>query len=501
MFTFIRYLIKKYPHGSQRALEILPGLTSWSFILFPVWGSIFWPIGVAYFIIAFNVYWLYRSSTLAWEAVVSYYRIQAWQKYDWMGDVKGFPDWKEVKHVIVLPTYKEPEEILERTLAALEKQTIGAKQIIPIVAMEERAGKAINESRTKLLKKKFSGKFAGLFFTYHPFNLIGEVIGKSSNAAWAGKEFKKILREHKDWDIDKMTISSVDSDVALHPNHLAALTYQFLDSPNRYREIWQGAIVFYNNIERIPWPMRVFNRMSSVINMAQLSRPDRLINFSTYSMSLKLMDEIDYWDTDVIPEDYRIFFKTYFATKGEVEVAPLYIAVSADAAEAKGFLSTYTNTYEQVKRWAWGASDDAYILKKYFLDTEAPFWDKTIRVFKVMEDHFMWPVNWFIITLGANLPPLLNDTFSRTVMGKTLPQVSSAIMTISLVSLAAMILVDTKAKPKVKELPWWRKVLSPFEFILLPVVGFFFSALPGLDAHTRLMMGKYLEYRVTEKRA
>ena len=500
MLFWLRKLIVKYPNRSQRVLEILPGFVSWTFILFPIWGSIFWPVGVAYFIIAFNVYWLYRSTTLAFAALTSFYRIQAWEKYDWMGDVKGFADWKKVKHVIVLPTYKEPGDILIRTLEALESQTIGHDQIIPVIAMEERAGKEINESRVAQLKNRFAKSFAGLLFYYHPTDLAGEVIGKSSNAAWAGKEFRKELNKHKDWDIDMMTISSVDCDVALHPNHLAALTYMFLDDPHRYRKIWQGAIVFYNNIERIPWPMRVFNRMSSVINMAQLSRPDRLINFSTYTLSLKLMDEIDYWDTDVIPEDYRIFFKTYFATAGEVEVEPLFISVSADAAEADGFWSTYTNTYEQVKRWAWGASDDAYILKKYILDTTAPFWDKTIRVFKVIEDHFMWPVNWFIITVGANMPPLLNDSYSRTVIGKTLPQVSSTILTLSLVSLMAMIFIDLKARPKTN-LPWWRKVLSPFEFILLPVVGFFFSALPGLDAHTRLMMGKYLEYRVTEKKA
>ena len=501
MFVLLRYLIKKYPHGSQRALEILPGLTSWSFILFPVWGSIFWPIGVAYFIIAFNVYWLYRSITLAVAAVMSYYRIQAWEKYDWMGDVKGFADWKETKHVIMLPTYKEPGEILLRTLKALQDQTLGPKQIIPVIAMEERAGKEINGSREEMIMKEYKDVFAGIYFYYHPANLTGEVVGKSSNAAWAGKQFREELKKHKEWDIEKMTMSSVDCDVALHPNHLAALTYNFLDDPNRYNKIWQGAIVFYNNIERIPWPMRVFNRMSSVINMAQLSRPDRLINFSTYTLSLKLMDDIDYWDTDVIPEDYRIFFKTYFATKGEIEVEPIFISVSADAAEANGFWSTYTNTYEQVKRWAWGASDDAYIIKRYILDKDAPFWDKTIRVFKVVEDHFMWPVNWFIITVGANMPPLLNQTFSRTVMGKTLPQVSSAILTISLVSLAAMVFIDFKARPKVKDLPWWRSVFAPFEFILMPVVGFFFSALPGLDAHTRLMMGKYMEYRVTEKKA
>lgn len=111
----------------------------------------------------------------------------------------------------------------------------------------------------------------------------------------------------------------------------------------------------------------------------------------------------------------------------------------------------------------------------------------------------LWPVNWFLITLGATLPPLLNDKFSRTVIGKTLPQVASTILTLSLVSLLAIIVVDFKARPKVAGLAWWRRVVSPFEFILLPVVGFFFSALPGITAHTRLMLGKYLEYRVTEK--
>ncbi|KKS61600.1 MAG: hypothetical protein UV28_C0031G0008 [Candidatus Collierbacteria bacterium GW2011_GWE2_42_48] len=132
MFVFLRYLINKYPHQSQRVLEILPGFVSWSFILFPVWGSIFWPVGVAYFIISFNVYWLYRSLTLSVASVMSYFRIKAAEKYDWMGDVKGFADWMEVKHVIVLPTYKEPGDILVRTLEALEKQTLGAKQIYEI---------------------------------------------------------------------------------------------------------------------------------------------------------------------------------------------------------------------------------------------------------------------------------------------------------------------------------------------------------------------------------
>jgi hypothetical protein len=129
-----------------------------------------------------------------------------------------------------------------------------------------------------------------------------------------------------------------------------------------------------------------------------------------------------------------------------------------------------------------------------------PFWDKTLRVLHVLESHFLWPVNWFAITLGALIPTVLNDEFSRTILGKTLPQVTSAILTISLVSLLVVFLIDAANRPpRPEKVSILRKLLQPLEFILMPVVGFFFSALPGIDAHTRLMLGKYIEYRVTEK--
>jgi cellulose synthase/poly-beta-1,6-N-acetylglucosamine synthase-like glycosyltransferase len=495
----LRSWVKKYPDHSQRVLEILPGFVSWSLILFPVWGSFLLPVLTAYYVIAFDVYWFYRSVSMAILSLMAHYRIKASEIYDWAADAKKLTDWQKVKHVLVIPTYKEPVHTLERTLETLSEQTIGPKQIIPVIALEERAGEEHNEEVMKVLKKRFSKVFEDLIFSVHPRNLPGEVIGKSANAAWASKVLKARVVERKDWDMDFMTISSVDCDVVLHKSHLAALTFKFLQSPIRYNLIWQGAIVFYNNIEKIPLMMKIFNRVSSVIYMGLLMRPDRLINFSTYSMSLKLMDEVGYWDADVIPEDYRIFFKTYFAKAGQLEVEPIFLPVYADAAESIGYVSTFNNTYQQVKRWAWGASDDAYIMKKYITDTQAPFIDKTLRVFKVLEDHFLWPVNWFVITLGATLPPLLNEEFARTIIGKTLPQVASAILTASLLSMVLIIFVDFRARPEGRSQSPAKKIWSLLEFALLPVVGLFFAALPGLEAHTRLMIGKYIEYRVTEK--
>jgi hypothetical protein len=70
----------------------------------------------------------------------------------------------------------------------------------------------------------------------------------------------------------------------------------------------------------------------------------------------------------------------------------------------------------------------------------------------------------------------------------------------ALVFLLVMLVLDKIYRPKKpKEVPTWKALLGPFEFVLMPIVGFFFSALPGIDAHTRLMLGKYIQYKVTEK--
>jgi len=481
-----------------RFFEILPGVLSWSLIIFPIWGAFLVPTLVAYYIIAFDIYWLYRSIWTASLSLLGYYRIRASENFDWLAEAKSFLDWNRVHHIIILPTYKEPLSILRRTLKGLSKQTFPQKSLTVVLGFEEREGKDIKEKARKL-KEEFRGVFGNLITTFHP-DLPGEVKGKSSNAAWAGKIAKKKVVDEQGHNIDYTTITSNDADAILHANYFSNLTFKFLDDPKRYVKIWQSAIKFYNNIWRLPAITRAYNRVSSVISTGVLMRKDRLMNVSTYSMSLKLVDKLGYWDTDVIPEDYRMFFKAFYGTGGKTEVEPIFLPTFCDAAESDTKWKTFVNQYEQVKRWAWGTSDDAHMIYSWLTVPKVPFWEKTIRSLYVFKDHVLWPVNWFVITLGANIPPLLNKEFNRTIIGKTLPQVSSGILTLTLVALLVILFVDWQQKPKAPEgTSRWKRFFSPFEFILLPIAGFFFTALPGLDAHTRLMLGRYMEYRVTEK--
>ena len=59
-----------------RVLEILVPLLSWTLITFPLWFSPFHPALVAYFIIFFDLYFFYKSTSTAYNAVLSYKEIK-----------------------------------------------------------------------------------------------------------------------------------------------------------------------------------------------------------------------------------------------------------------------------------------------------------------------------------------------------------------------------------------------------------------------------------------
>ena len=488
--------IERYPDRSRRLFEISIPLLAWTLITMPVWLSFWHPALVAYLVLGFDVYWFYKSFLLAINGIKAFVTVSAHTKVDWLSEAKKCKDWQKIYHVIIIPEFKEPLSVLEETILNLTHQDFPKEQLIIVLATETIDPNA--DSVAKTLEKKYRHNFKYFWTTKHP-QIAGEVKGKSSNMAWAGKWTAQKLHE-LEFDLDFVTVTSCDADVLLHPKYFSYLTHAFLTDTDRKFHFYQPAILFYSNIWRIPLPGRVVNTTSSIFNLAILPQRKRLINFSTYSISFATVEKVGFWGVDVIPEDYHLFFKTYFALGEKVETQPLYIPVMADAAESKGFWKTMVNQYEQHKRWAWGVSDVPYVLKKYFTNTTISFWSKTARVLYLLENHLMWPTNWFILTLGSTLPPLVNHNFARTVLGHNLSQISSAILTICITFLLVMIILDLRAKPKRPEhFSKWKIPMLYLQWFTLPVVSFFLSALPGLDAHTRLMLGKRLEYRVTEK--
>ena len=496
MTNFFAKIFTRYPIKTRRALEILPGAMSWTLILFPIWGSFFIPYALAYFILFFDVYWFYKSFSLVITAFIASQKIQKAEKINWLSKARELPNFDKVTHVVVIPNYKESAEKLRETIKSLANQTFPTKRIYIVLAMEDR--EKDGKEKAGVLIKEFKNKFGDIFASYHP-DLPGEVKGKSSNEAFGGRLAYEKLVKGGVIDLDFATISSVDADYVFDKQYYSYLTNNFLVDEKRHNKFWQSANVNYNNFWSVPAPVRIIAFFGSLWRTGLLIQGDRLISNSTYSLSFKLLHQIDYWDTDVIPEDYRIFFKAFYKMSGNVWMSPIFLKTSMDAPLSSSYVKSLKNKYHQERRWSWGVSDDGLFIKWWLTVPNVPFFRKTMMIVNVLIDHLMWPVNWFIITIAANIMPFVNPVFSRTTLGYNLPKLAGLILTLCLFATLAMIVIDFRNRPRAAAPSKTKQLLFPLEFLLLPIVGFFLGALPALISHTQLMLGKRLEYKVTEK--
>lgn len=477
-------------------LELLPGIISWTLITSPIWGSLLIPHLMAYFILFFDVYWLYKSFFLVITSYLASKKIALAEKIDWKNKIEKFENLEKIHHIVVIPNYQENVHKLKESLTSLAEQTFWPKQIIVVLAMEERE-KDVRE-KSAILIAAFKHTFFDIFATYHP-DLIGEVKGKSSNQAFAAHVVDKELVAKGKIDARFATISSVDADSIFDKQYFSYVTYKFLTNPKRYNTFWQSANVHYNNFWNVPAPIRVMSFFSSLWRTGLLMQKDRLVTNSTYTLSFAMLKEIGFWDTDVIPEDYRIFFKAFYKLHGNVWAEPIFLKTFMDAPLSSSYMKSLKNKYNQERRWSWGVSDDPLFIKWWLTVPNVPFVRKTLMLYNVLLEHFLWPVNWFIITIAANVMPFVNPEFFKTSLGYNLPKLAGTMLTLCLFATLVMIIIDYRNRPQHPTSLKKRLFLFPLEFILLPVVGFFLSALPALISHTQLMLGKRLEYKVTEK--
>lgn len=486
---------------------MIPGFFAWMAILFPIWGALVVPKVVAYFVIAFLVYWFYQSFKSAILAVRGYFKIKADKKVDWKKLFKekyqsNWLKYDSINHVVIISSYKEPVEVIEMAVGSIAAQIdINLKKIHIVIAQEERAGTENNQKTIDYFSKKYKNIFGSITFSEHPKDITGETAGKHSNEAWAAKYFKKLFIDSGKFNIDNLTLTSCDVDTIFHPKLFSALTYRFTSSPNRYYRFWQSPIFWHHNINQVPGPIRIIGTLGNVIHIANIQEPDGIFfNYSCYSSSYKLIDSAGYWDIDMIPEDWHIFLQTFFSSGGKTSVEPIFLPTIVDAPDGKNYFNALKNRYNQCVRHAWGAIDIPYAIEQARIHTEIPLVTRLLRIYKLIKTHLIWSSNWFILTLGTSLPVILNPAFFQTSFGYNLPRISNIILTACLLPLFTLIILDWKLRPDSQKKGFLNFLKNLLQWPFMPLATLALSVLPGLHSHTRLFLGKRLEYKTTIKK-
>jgi len=219
-------------------------------------------------------------------------------------------------------------------------------------------------------------------------------------------------------------------------------------------------------------------------------------------MPWRALVEIGFWSTKMVSEDSRIFWHCFCYYRGDYEVEPLYYPVSMDVCMDETAWQTARNLYKQQRRWGWGVENVPYLMfntiKSWRVIPRKLFLDK---IFIQLYGFHSWATNAIIIGCIGWLPLFLgSDRFNQTVLSNNLPNVTRILMTIAMVGMVLSAIISSLLlPPRPVKTPWWRRLGMIAQWIFLPVTIVVFGAIPGLEAQTRLMLGKYMGFWVTPK--
>ncbi len=492
-----------------RFLEMLPGILAWGTLLFVTLMSWLAPVFIAFFIIAFDIYWLLKTVFLSLHMRATYGKMRKYMKIDWLEKLNQLTinnkqltikSWEEIYHLVILPFYKEPFEVLDGTVGAILNANYPKDKMIIILGAEQRAGEEA-ENIANRIKEKYANKFFKFLVTFHSANVVGELAGKGSNASFAARQAKDEIIDTLGLVHENIIVSNLDIDTRVFPDYFARLTYCFLTCEKPYQTSFQPIPVFNNNI----WEANAFSRVVATSgtfwHMMQQERPERLATFSSHSMSFKALVQMGFWNTKNVSEDSRIFWKSLLFYDGDYQVVPLFYPVSMDANLAPSFLQTCVNIYRQQRRWGWGSENIPYLIFGFFKNKKISLAKKIFWTFNHLEGFWSWATNALILFLLGWLPLFLGgQAFNLTVLSYNLPQITRSIMTLAMVGLVSSAIISTLLlPPRPKKYGQHKHLAMVFQWLLLPLTILTFGALPGLDAQTRLMLGKYMGFWVTPK--
>jgi cellulose synthase/poly-beta-1,6-N-acetylglucosamine synthase-like glycosyltransferase len=230
-------------------------------------------------------------------------------------------------------------------------------------------------------------------------------------------------------------------------------------------------------------------------------RPEKLITFSSHSMSFQALVDVGFRQTNVVSDDSRIFWQCFLRYNGDYRVVPLYYPISMDANCAPSFLKTMKNVYKQQRRWAYGAGDIAYSYFGFLKNRKIALSKKFSLGFAIFEGHWSWATSSIIIFLLGWLPIILGGReFGQTLLAYNLPNFVSKVLTLAMLGLVgSAYFTILLLPPKPPEYGKKKYLLFVLEWLLLPVIMIFFTSAPALDAQTRWLLGKYMGFWTTPK--
>ncbi|MEA3248740.1 MAG: glycosyltransferase family 2 protein [Patescibacteria group bacterium] len=487
--------------GVDRWAEVLPGAAVWLTLILAIVMSRVAPIWVMYFIILFDMYWVLRVSYFVFLLLISWRRYRRDIKTDWLAKARVLPGFDDTYHLIILPTLKEDIEVLRTTFRSIADVKYPISERFIVVLAGEEADRENFLKNAEIIRREFGHLFFRFMATVHPKGLPGEIPGKGSNAHYAGHRIKELVDE-LGIPYENIIVSTFDCDTCMHQQYFACVAYKYLTVPDPTRASYQPVALFNNNAWDASPVVRVGISGTTFWLMSELVRSERLFTFSSHSMSFRALVDVDFWERDIVSEDSRIFLQCMLHYDGDYRVVPIYIPVSMDMVQSETHGKSLVDFYKQQRRWAWGVEHFPYLIRRFRANPRIPLRKKLYYMFTLSEGMYSWATAPLLIFLLGYLPLwLAAEPVRANVFYQNTPHVLEMLMRLAMIGVIVSAVVGFALLPPRPSHKGRQNILIMIlQWIMVPVTFVVFGSIPAIDAQTRLMLGKYLGFKVTKKK-
>jgi hypothetical protein len=321
---------------------------------------------------------------------------------------------RQLKHIVVVPAYREPLPVLIRTLQSLPRTTDPENPESPVhVVMAFEAKDDTHAETFDTLKTHFGRDFASLTMTVHS-HVPSERPGKGSNENYALRQIMGDALQMRE-DPWRTMVTICDADSVFAPGFFDALESSYRGQLDGRRLIYSAPRNTYRNFGRLYNPLICMGECS--MNDSDLTENILMpySNFSNYSMLLGFVGEIDFWDPEVIPEDFHMVYKAMLCSRGANNVARVWSIISNDT------VTSFGDRYVQAKRHMWGVTNIAWILAIF---RHAPFsldrlWFKLLEAYAAEISDNLTPRVLLYLVLGYSVflhQPASSENFAHAAM-------------------------------------------------------------------------------------
>lgn len=485
--------------GQNRLLEMIPATLTWGTLIMAVAMSFWQPLWVIVFILFFDVYWLFRVGYFVFYLTISWRHYREDILVDWNTKIKELPHAKDITHLIFLPTAGEEYGVIQATLSGLARCKFDKSRMYVVLAGEERFAEHFKENAA-LAVAEFGSTFGSFVTTLHPKDIPGEAKAKGANMNFAARQVKRDVIDVEKIPYENIVVSAFDIDTIVHPQYFAYLTYKFCTVSDPLHTSYQPIALYNNNVWESSMIVRIAAFGTTFWLMSELSRPERLYTFSSHSMPFTALVDVDYWQNNIVTEDSRIFLQCFMRYDGNYRVTPLYMPVSMDAVRGATYRKTLVSLYKQQRRWAWGVEHFPYMAIEFSRHKTIPLRKKIKYFWNLTEGMYSWATAPLLIFILGRLPFYVGSKqLESSLLFARTPHILSILMLLSIAGIfISMVLMVKLLPPRPDKVSRVRKLGMFLQWAFLPFTITLLSV-PALDAQTRLALGKYLGFSVTEK--